>query len=103
MKIQILLIYLVFIENTLSWPYLSSNTFMRMKFQGEQVLNLYVTEYLHAKYPNIPTSALKDAVAMYTSVSTLSTLSRRLGVTDVMLWKSKVLHSNLLLFAGILY
>ncbi|KAI9218117.1 ribonuclease III domain-containing protein [Blastocladiella britannica] len=58
----------------------------RLEFLGQQALGLYVTEYVHAKYPNIPADALRDAVNAYTSPASLSILGRSLGVQDVMRW-----------------
>ncbi|KNE59919.1 hypothetical protein AMAG_05368 [Allomyces macrogynus ATCC 38327] len=59
----------------------------QLQYFGEQVLDLYVTEYIHAKYPNLPPATLRDAVAAYTSTATLSMLGKSIGVQDVMRWE----------------
>ncbi|ORZ33573.1 ribonuclease III domain-containing protein [Catenaria anguillulae PL171] len=60
----------------------------RLEFLGQQALGLYVTEFVHSKYPNIPADTLRDAVTAYTSNASLSLLGKSLGVQDVMRWKA---------------
>ncbi|KAI9189673.1 54S ribosomal protein L3 mitochondrial [Blastocladiella emersonii ATCC 22665] len=59
----------------------------RLEFLGHQVLGLYVTEYVHSKYPHIPPTTLRDAVTAYTSTASLAALGMSIGVQDVMRWK----------------
>ncbi|KAG0243805.1 hypothetical protein BGW41_001317 [Actinomortierella wolfii] len=57
---------------------------------GGKALNMYVSEYLHAKYPKMPTKMLKEAVTIYTWNNTLSLMAKEFGVQDVARWiKSK--------------
>ncbi|KAF9168771.1 hypothetical protein DFQ26_000038 [Actinomortierella ambigua] len=57
---------------------------------GGKVLNMYVAEYLNAKYPKLPTKLLKEAVTLYTWNNTLSMMAKEFGVQDVARWvKSK--------------
>jgi len=54
-------------------------------------LNMFVLEYLHTKYPKMPTKMLQDVVATYTRTDTLSLMGKEFGVEDVARWvRSKV-------------
>lgn len=53
---------------------------------------MFVLEYLHTKYPKMPTKMLQDAVSTYTKSSTLALMAKEFGVEDVARWiRSKVL------------
>ena len=54
-------------------------------------MNMFVLEYLHTKYPKMPTKMLQDVVATYTRTETLSLMGKEFGVEDVARWvRSKV-------------
>lgn len=54
---------------------------------------MFVLEYLHTKYPKMPTKMLQDAVSTYTKSSTLALMAKEFGVEDVARWiRSKVLY-----------
>lgn len=58
---------------------------------GAKVLDMFVLEYLHAKYPKMPTKMLQEAVATYTRTTTLAQMAKEFGVEDVARWtRSKV-------------
>ena len=61
------------------------------RFIGGKVLDMFVLEYLHTKYPKMPTDMLQEAVATYTRSATLALMSKEFGVDDVARWvRSKV-------------
>ncbi|KAF9359440.1 hypothetical protein BGX26_012340 [Mortierella sp. AD094] len=53
---------------------------------GAMALEMYVLEYLHVKYPKLPTQTLQEAVAVYTRTSTLEIMAKEFGVDDVARW-----------------
>ncbi|KAG0002072.1 hypothetical protein BGZ80_002928 [Entomortierella chlamydospora] len=53
---------------------------------GARALEMYVLEYLHVKYPKLPTETLQEAVEVYTRTSTLEIMAKELGVDDVARW-----------------
>ncbi|KAL7754255.1 54S ribosomal protein L3 mitochondrial [Sorochytrium milnesiophthora] len=59
----------------------------RLAFLGEKVLDFFVAEYVHIKYPNLPESGLSNAVRMYVHTSSLASVGRTFGVQDVMRWQ----------------
>ncbi|KAJ1499015.1 hypothetical protein HMI56_004634, partial [Coelomomyces lativittatus] len=61
----------------------------RLEYLGQKVLGLYVTEYIHAKYPNIFYDGLRDAVNAYTCLNTLNRFGRFLGIPNVVRWQPK--------------
>lgn len=62
-------------------------------FLGAKVLDMFVLEYLHTKYPKMPTKMLQEAVATYTRTTTLAQMAKEFGVEDVARWtRSKVLY-----------
>ncbi|KAG0268598.1 hypothetical protein BGZ95_002399 [Linnemannia exigua] len=58
----------------------------RLDFLGAKVLDMFVLEYLHTKYPKMPTKMLQDAVSTYTKSSTLALMAKEFGVEDVARW-----------------
>jgi len=54
-------------------------------------MQMYVLEYLHAKFPKLPAEILREAVEVYTRSATLDLMSKEFGVDDVARWaRSKV-------------
>ncbi|KAI1297332.1 hypothetical protein EDD11_007220 [Mortierella claussenii] len=53
---------------------------------GAKALEMYVLEYLHTKYPKMPTNALQESVQIYTRTSTLELMAKEFGVDDVVRW-----------------
>ncbi|KAF9275246.1 ribonuclease III domain-containing protein [Linnemannia elongata] len=58
----------------------------RLDYLGAKVLDMFVLEYLHTKYPKMPTKMLQDAVSTYTKSSTLALMAKEFGVEDVARW-----------------
>ncbi|KAG0355221.1 hypothetical protein BG005_005857 [Podila minutissima] len=58
----------------------------RLDYLGAKVLDMFVLEYLHAKYPKMPTKMLQEAVATYTRTTTLAQMAKEFGVEDVARW-----------------
>ncbi|KAJ1679225.1 54S ribosomal protein L3 mitochondrial [Spiromyces aspiralis] len=59
----------------------------RLEWLGSKVLDVYVTEYLDAKYPNIHTTALQDIHAIHFGIAALSNLGKYLGLQHLVRWK----------------
>ncbi|RKP11316.1 ribonuclease III domain-containing protein, partial [Piptocephalis cylindrospora] len=59
----------------------------RLEYLGKQVVNLYVGQYLHAKYPTLPVNTIRDAQEAYCGFGALGRLGTELGVNKVMRWK----------------
>lgn len=58
-------------------------------------MDMFVLEYLHTKYPKMPTSMLHEVVSVYTRSSTLALMAKEFGVDDVARWvRSKVNGTN---------
>ncbi|KAF9111756.1 hypothetical protein BGX27_004481 [Mortierella sp. AM989] len=53
---------------------------------GASVLDMYILEYLHVKYPKLPTQTLQEAVSSYTRATTLELMAKEFGVDDVVRW-----------------
>ncbi|KAF9436664.1 hypothetical protein BGZ76_003348 [Entomortierella beljakovae] len=53
---------------------------------GGNVMEMYILELLHAKYPKLPTQALQEAVRTFTRTSTLELMAKEFGVDDVARW-----------------
>ncbi|KAG0374674.1 hypothetical protein BGX24_010094 [Mortierella sp. AD032] len=71
----------------------------RLDFLGAKVLDMFVLEYLHTKYPKMPTNMLQDAVSTYTKSNTLALMAKEFGVEDVARWiRSKPELENQLAF-----
>ncbi|KAF9927772.1 hypothetical protein FBU30_002889 [Linnemannia zychae] len=58
----------------------------RLDFLGAKVLDMFVLEYLHSKYPKMPTKTLQEAVSTYTKSKTLTLMAKEFGVDDVARW-----------------
>jgi len=58
----------------------------RLDYLGAKVLDMFVLEYLHTKYPKMPTKMLQEAVATYTRTTTLAQMAKEFGVEDVARW-----------------
>ncbi|KAI8068441.1 ribonuclease III domain-containing protein [Gongronella butleri] len=54
---------------------------------GRHAIAYYTLEYLHGKYPNLPSDAFKAVHGAYRSNATLSQLGERVGVQHVMRWE----------------
>ncbi|KAJ1920026.1 54S ribosomal protein L3 mitochondrial [Mycoemilia scoparia] len=59
----------------------------RLEWLGRKVLDLYVTEFLDVKYPNIHVDALSDLRAINFGVVALSNLGKYLGIQHLVKWK----------------
>ncbi|CAG8499325.1 1120_t:CDS:10 [Paraglomus brasilianum] len=54
---------------------------------GNNAFGLYVTEYLHVKYPRLPLPILEEILTMYCGHTTLSTFGREVGVDRQVRWQ----------------
>ncbi|CAG8477939.1 11053_t:CDS:2 [Acaulospora colombiana] len=54
---------------------------------GNHALGLYVTEYLHVRYPLIPLSCLQKALTGYCGSPSLAAFGQEVGVQHVIRWK----------------
>ncbi|KAF9355067.1 hypothetical protein BGX34_010679 [Mortierella sp. NVP85] len=53
---------------------------------GARVMQMYILEYLHVKFPKLPTDTLREAVELYTRSATLDLMGKEFGVDDVARW-----------------
>ncbi|KAI8358216.1 ribonuclease III domain-containing protein [Mortierella sp. GBAus27b] len=53
---------------------------------GKKVMEMYVLEHLHVKYPKLPLNTLEEAVQVYTRAGTLTIMGKEFGVDDVARW-----------------
>ncbi|KAJ2359067.1 54S ribosomal protein L3 mitochondrial [Coemansia erecta] len=60
----------------------------RMQWVGKRVLNLYVGEYLAAKYPNLTIEMLQDAQHASFGLSSLAEVAKHFGMAAAMRWES---------------
>ncbi|KAF9405318.1 hypothetical protein BGZ94_003645 [Podila epigama] len=58
----------------------------RLDYLGTKVLNMFVLEYFHTKYPKMPTRMLQEVVDTYTRTTTLALMAKEFGVDDVARW-----------------
>lgn len=63
---------------------------------GNSLLGLYAAEYLHIKYPNLPSGALKAMVSAHVGPSTLADVGNELGVMaqGVQRWDRKGIYTQ---------
>ncbi|KAF9898679.1 hypothetical protein BX616_003733 [Lobosporangium transversale] len=69
-----------------SYERVGIQTNARLDTLGDKALHMFVMEYLHVKYPKLPTNVLKEAVEVYTRTSTLELMAKEFGVEDVARW-----------------
>ena len=58
-----------------------------MRSEGLNVLQMFSTEYVLAKYPQLPTDAAQSVIRTLTNTATLSNVGKQLGIPYVMKWK----------------
>ncbi|KAJ1932882.1 54S ribosomal protein L3 mitochondrial, partial [Linderina pennispora] len=58
----------------------------RLEWMGKRVLNLYVGEYLHVKYPNLPTETLQDVQHANFGLTSLAEVAKHFGMKPAMRW-----------------
>ncbi|KAG0264612.1 hypothetical protein BG011_006458 [Mortierella polycephala] len=58
----------------------------RLDYLGSKILKMFVVEYLHTKYPKMPTDMQQEVVEAYTRPDTLSLMAKEFGVEDVARW-----------------
>ncbi|KAJ1643447.1 54S ribosomal protein L3 mitochondrial [Coemansia erecta] len=60
----------------------------RLEWLGKRVLNLYVGEYLVAKYPNLPMESLQDVQHANFGMGSLAEAGKHFGMLPAMRWSS---------------
>ncbi|RUO96523.1 ribonuclease III domain-containing protein, partial [Jimgerdemannia flammicorona] len=58
----------------------------RFEYLGKRVLGLYVSEYVHIKYPFLPKENFSQVLAGYIGNATLANLGREVGMQHVVRW-----------------
>ncbi|KAI8319464.1 ribonuclease III [Martensiomyces pterosporus] len=58
----------------------------RLEWMGKRVLNLYVGEHLHVKYPNLPTETLQDLQHANFGLASLAEVAKHFGMKPAMRW-----------------
>ncbi|KAI9017649.1 ribonuclease III domain-containing protein [Gaertneriomyces semiglobifer] len=65
--------------------------FFRLQLLGDKVLNLYVAEYILAKYPQLPAPSVSSVAEAYIGTRAMAGVAKTFGIQNVMRWKgSKV-------------
>lgn len=67
------------------------------------VLDFYVAEYLHVKYPKLPLQPLKDAVDVYTSPESMAMLCSNLGLAKLVQYDPKSVCVDFFLYDLVLF
>lgn len=57
---------------------------------GNSLMGLFATEYIHAKYPYLPTRVMKAAVSAHVGPSTCESVAREMGATPLLRWHRSV-------------
>ncbi|KAJ1721052.1 54S ribosomal protein L3 mitochondrial [Coemansia erecta] len=60
----------------------------RLEWLGKRVLNLYIGEYLFAKYPNLPVESLQDVQHANFGMSSLAEAGKHFGMLPALRWTS---------------
>ncbi|KAL2919537.1 54S ribosomal protein L3 mitochondrial [Polyrhizophydium stewartii] len=68
----------------------NENSGGRYSMLGEQVLKFYATEFVLAKYPQIPAGSASTIIDSFTSTQVLSSVGKALGVQMIMRWKGSL-------------
>ncbi|KAF9585326.1 hypothetical protein BGW38_002891 [Lunasporangiospora selenospora] len=58
----------------------------RLDYLGDRVIDMYVLEHLHIKYPKLPLEVLREAAYSYTRKSTVALMAKEFGIPDVARW-----------------
>lgn len=61
---------------------------------GNSLLGLFATEYLHAKYPYLPTRVMKAAVSAHVGPLTCDSIAREMGAAPLLRWSRTVCSSH---------
>ncbi|RUS29400.1 ribonuclease III domain-containing protein [Jimgerdemannia flammicorona] len=66
----------------------------RLEYLGKRVLSLYVSEYVHIKYPFLPKENFSQVLAGYIGNATLANLGREVGMQHVVRWTepTRIVH-----------
>ncbi|KAI9209748.1 ribonuclease III domain-containing protein [Polychytrium aggregatum] len=60
----------------------------RYQVLGAKVIDLFVSEYVYAKYPSLPADALESVAESYSGTAALATVGGLFGISNVMRWKA---------------
>ncbi|KAI9100997.1 ribonuclease III domain-containing protein [Phlyctochytrium arcticum] len=74
-----------------SYPIGPDPTYDRLQFLGEKVLGLYVTEYIHIKYPKLPAESVDSVLQAFVGSKALANIGQHFGISTVMRWKGTVI------------
>ncbi|ORX99270.1 ribonuclease III [Basidiobolus meristosporus CBS 931.73] len=59
----------------------------KLEILGQKALELYVTEYLHLKYPLLPVDSFQVLLEQYTGPQTLAYIGNEMGIHHILRWK----------------
>ena len=57
---------------------------------GNALMGLFATEYLHTKYPHLPSRVLQTAVTAYVGPATCASVAQEMGALQLVRWHRKV-------------
>lgn len=72
-------------------PVLKSNA--QLSLLGNSLMGLFATEYIHAKYPYLPTRVLKAAVTAHVGTASCASVAQEMGASQLLRWHRTVCYS----------
>lgn len=66
------------------------NTNAQLSTLGNSLMGLFATEYIHAKYPYLPTRVLKAAVTAHVGTSSCASTAQEMGASQLLRWHRTV-------------
>ena len=64
----------------------------QLSLLGNSLMGLFATEYIHAKYPYLPTRVLKAAVTAHVGVASCASVAQEMGAPQLLRWHRIVCH-----------
>ena len=69
-------------------PVLKSNA--QLSLLGNSLMGLFATEYIHAKYPYLPTRVFKAAVTAHVGTASCASVAQEMGASQLLRWHRTV-------------
>ncbi|KAK9703761.1 54S ribosomal protein L3 mitochondrial [Basidiobolus ranarum] len=66
----------------------------KLEILGQKTLEMYVTEYLHLKYPLLPVDSFQVLLEQYTGPQTLAYVGNEMGIQHILRWKPTSQEEN---------
>ena len=62
----------------------------QLSLLGNSLMGLFATEYIHAKYPYLPTRVLKAAVTAHVGTASCASVAQEMGASQLLRWHRTV-------------